>query len=1145
MGTGTQEQEGPVALLVIMTVLAFLPGFRHLPDAGAEAVAEPQILWRAPFECVNPGLPTGWGHHSGGSCPEDFALEDDEHAPGGKCMRISSPVLVRAYGASAANGTPVIWSSLMRADDDGVEAAIYTSKGEKKVELTEEWRRYSVVSVFSAARWNPFYFGWRGPKSGTVRAAAPQLEVAAAGSERRAAGWGRSFECDYAVDADVAGSGKQSLCCAERGGATQVGVFEKALVSPLVLTGRCRTLNVANNRPPRITLRLYAQGDADDAKPDAAGTLTFPGGSHDWEGGRLSVNPKVAVRRFSVSIENTSGTVWFDDLALSAGAEEEDLDAMVAELEEAAGKGNCLKNAGFETTVMRPVVSRDARPSQYVAPELPWYAETRPDPPEEQCAVVTDAPVIDGVLGEACWAEATKIDRFVEIIKGAPANPAISATLCRDKGSLYIGFQWKAEPAGQVVGVLLKPELLHPGRKFFDFSIACDGEKVEGKGFEHRFGNGRKFFKGGLARQGWGFYTEWSQPWIGKAVCGDKSWTAEFAIPLSSLEANLDNDFWGLNLYARTGKSSVDTKTYAWSPVYRDLHESRRRAGWREQHPRRTKGTHYYYGRLLGMKGMTAAAPYANMLRLSHRNIGLECLPDDSVGVHARVGYHRPLAGKDLEVELTATLSGETRKKAFVLRRPQQILRIGGFSAKRQNGAKHSVFVTITPKGRDLVLAHESTSRVLDPRYNSLLASVRLRTQLSYYTTEKQTRVLVENNLPTRIKASFSAVQDNRRIPIRVPGNAELDGGEKRYLPIDIAGLPVGDWRIEGEFVDGSGKPVAKAFDRLTKAEPVNYGVQLNRVTGCLKLGGKWQIGRMGWGTKEQGFNAINARHSRDHYDKAWASGKYIGGAWFSGQNFHPSLLERIPKTMRELRDHPGLGYWYLIDEAKGPYEELYQRARKADPYHPINTGGPLRYTDMLTGCCYPFGLNRVWSTPWNYSLEHTAVRYDAAHGRPALEVGAPVSMWLSFIQGNNPNGRPPTPDEFRAQVYAGLVYNQRIFKYWIARPYYKPIRERIAEVHRELDLFQDFLAGDDAVLLCMDRKDNIHVALWRNENGLCLVAVNCTPWPMTTTLDLAEFSTSATNLIVRAGEEDCAGLRTNRLHLKLNATQRAIVLLR
>lgn len=1184
-------------------------------EIRAGTVVEPQILWRQGFDEVTPGLPTGWGMGSGGSCPEDFALEADANVPGGKCMRISSPVLVKRYGAGAAQETPVMWSSLMRADKDGVEGTLYTSTGERIVRLTSQWKRYHVISLYRGARWSPFWFGWKGPEKGTIYAAAGQVEIVPLTEAERATSWERTYTSDYEIDREVAHEGKRSIRCGPGGGASQAVEFEKAIefTAPLALRGWCkvgkaRVGSKAEQAAPHITLEVYGperqwtkemeapfrrvrsaryrQRLINEAKeklkgPDRTVTVSFDTGNHDWQRmeakidarqplkqGKQEFPPVGPVRKIRVLAQasGTGAAVWFDDLSVTTAEVRDEFEEVVEE----AGE-NLLQNPGFEETVVLMAQTADSRPTRYEPPGVWRYSETLPPPPEATCAVIKQEPTLDGKLDDACWAQATRLRRFAAIEDAKQAKPEVKARICRDASSLYVAFECQGlgmkdareggllcqasdedrAPVGPVVGVLLKPELLHPGRQFFDFAVGPDGEKLEGKGFEHRFGNGRKF-GGGLEGGGWGFYAdEWSAPWEARVAEQGEFWTAEIAIPSSSLEVNLDSDFWGMNLWAKTAEGT----TFAWSPTYQVKIKGKFYARMWDHHVCRTKGTNYYYGRLLGMKGMVAPQPYPGLLRLRHVDLGLECLPDDSVAVLVRVSQNVPLTGQAVEAEMEVTLrapghakdtdyQGETLRKVFRLSRGEQVVRVTGFSSKWEEHGTYRIEVVIRPKGGDLVLAKENCSIDLVPRYNSLLASARMRVQLSYYMDEEEARVLVENRLPHAVRAAFRVQSGDQAEPVKINGDDVIPAGGKRYLGIDVSALGLGDSTLEGRFLDERGYVVAKATDRLTKVAPAAYGVKLNRVTGCLNLGGQWSIGRMGWGTKEQGFNAINARHARNDYDKAWVSGKYIGGMWFSGQKFHPSLLERIPKTMRELRDHPGLGYWYLIDEASGPFDQLYARAREADPYHPINTGGPLRYTDMRTGCIYPFGLGRVWATPWSYTLEHTAIEYDVGLGRRALEHGVPVSIWLSFIQGNNPDGRVPRPDEFCAQVYAGLVYNMRIFKYWIQKPYYQPLRDRIVQLHKELDLFQDFLAGEDAHLLHMGRQDNIHLALWRSKRGQFLVAVNCTPWSLTTKLDLAELGSPAKQLSIKVGEEQCAALAGRTLTLRLGPVQRMMAFL-
>jgi hypothetical protein len=166
---------------------------------------------------------------------------------------------------------------------------------------------------------------------------------------------------------------------------------------------------------------------------------------------------------------------------------------------------------------------------------------------------------------------------------------------------------------------------------------------------------------------------------------------------------------------------------------------------------------------------------------------------------------------------------------------------------------------------------------------------------------------------------------------------------------------------------------------------------------------------------------------------------------------------------------------------------------------------GTYRAIDVMSGAFYPFGLARSWSAPWNHTLQYGAMLYQV-WGRDAAEHGIPLTSWMSVIRGGNREGRPPTPDEMRCQHYLALIYGHRMIKYWTGQTpgtYYEPLFRQIVQDHREMDVFADFLNGEDVILLFMGDRDFVHYAVWRNRGELLLIVCNPTPFELESTLDI------------------------------------------
>ena len=59
------------------------------------------------------------------------------------------------------------------------------------------------------------------------------------------------------------------------------------------------------------------------------------------------------------------------------------------------------------------------------------------------------APVIDGVLDDACWQNALKFDKFNKLNLGTPASLKTEAFLTYDSSALYVAFKCYRPKGGQ------------------------------------------------------------------------------------------------------------------------------------------------------------------------------------------------------------------------------------------------------------------------------------------------------------------------------------------------------------------------------------------------------------------------------------------------------------------------------------------------------------------------------------------------------------------------------------------------------------------------------------------------------------------------------------------------------------------------
>ena len=908
--------------------------------------------------------------------------------------------------------------------------------------------------------------------------------------------------------------------------------------------------------------------------PDQVHRIRFEPDTAEWTRKQLVVRPKrVPVSKIRVVLEcsGTEGRAWFDDIVLARLPKTED-----QELEfELQPLDNLLKNPGGEEVETIEVRRFDAKPSPLAEPRpVPrsgGACELLPLLPELTATKTGEPPAIDGQVTDACWKDAAPTGPFVELVHGHPELYGTQARACRDESHLYVSFTWDESHEGApgdivpTFGVFLKPQMIHPDRTFYDFRIDVNGNRTEAIGFEHRFGPGVKYFDGGLEEKKYGYYEEWEKPWKGAVQRKGDTLTAEFAIPITSVRLNLDTPFWGLNLYLRRR----DGQFFAWNPTYSS--QGDRNGAWPWLYaPRRTNGTDSFYRRLHGMAGLRAPTPYEGMLRIEHA--GLERQVDGSVGIVVRADWNIRLPVDSLEVEVAASLSKPGAKTpgnqaaAVTLKPGSNVLRITGFAAKWEEHGVYRLNAVVKTKAGELILSRlpkRFRTRVLGPRYNCRIARARIRAQLLYFAPGEVGRVLVESGLREPATVSFRLMPDgnDEAKPVEVIGEKVIAPGQKRYLALDLSGLPLGIHLLDAAFTNKQGEVVARATDEVRLLEPKPYGVPLNRVTGLFRWRGKWQILRATF----KGSNFIigytgSVAKTEELSRRAEALGDEFGAVpWFANHDISEARAKGIVEVVRQVREDPRIVLYKLVDEPRLSDAlglQFYRWAREADP-HRVHTGlgcfgrpgvgedGTYRATDLFLGGGYPFGLGRVWKTPWNFSLEHDLQNY-VEWGKDTTERGMPISTWVSTKRGGHSEGRPPTPEEMRAHLYGEMIHNVRVFQYWGGMGYHKPLADLVSEIHSvDMRIIEDFLGEEETLPLYVGRRDYVHVALWQNRNGLMLVAVNALPFTLTTQLPVATMARSPmASLKVARSHNAEATLENGTVHLTMKKLGTAILMM-
>ena len=212
------------------------------------------------------------------------------------------------------------------------------------------------------------------------------------------------------------------------------------------------------------------------------------------------------------------------------------------------------RSSRFTTVVAFVLASIAAAPSPAAADgDFSILARRAPRPPE-----------IDGHVNEREWRGAARAENFrqLEPQRGAPAELPTVVHVLYDDEFLYAGFQaWDPEPPlSQMIerddpiwnddSVQVFLDTFHDRRTGYYFMVNALGTQTDGR----------------IAEDGGTSDGAWDAPWRSRAQRTDYGWSAEIAIPLTSIQYRAGADVtWGIN-FGRSRRRSLE-RTFWAGPV--------------------------------------------------------------------------------------------------------------------------------------------------------------------------------------------------------------------------------------------------------------------------------------------------------------------------------------------------------------------------------------------------------------------------------------------------------------------------------------------------------------------------------------------------------------------------------------------------
>jgi hypothetical protein len=199
-------------------------------------------------------------------------------------------------------------------------------------------------------------------------------------------------------------------------------------------------------------------------------------------------------------------------------------------------------------------------------------------------ALVSEPPVIDGLLDDVAWNEAPILTNFVqrEPVEGEPVSERTEIRLVYDESALYVGaWMFVDDPSTIVVGETRRDASLQNTDAFlmvldtyldrqngFVFGTTPAGIEYDGQVTRDGQGGG-----GGGPRQragsGGGFNLNWDGAWEVATSTDDNGWYAELRIPFDTLRyLEGGEQTWGAN-FSRNIR--IRNEQSVWSPIPRNF----------------------------------------------------------------------------------------------------------------------------------------------------------------------------------------------------------------------------------------------------------------------------------------------------------------------------------------------------------------------------------------------------------------------------------------------------------------------------------------------------------------------------------------------------------------------------------------------
>ncbi len=182
---------------------------------------------------------------------------------------------------------------------------------------------------------------------------------------------------------------------------------------------------------------------------------------------------------------------------------------------------------------------------------LPHLAKAQTERPVVHVKRCAEAIVLDGRLEEQSWKMADKATDFWEQYPqdSLPAKYQTEISFCRDDHYLYVGIKCYT-PGNDYITPSLRYDFMAFGTDYIGLLFDTFHDKTNAFSFGiNPLGVQREALLSGGGNRLEDFSTSWDNKWKGEAYIGDGWWSAEMAIPFSTLRFQEGGTKWGFSSF--------------------------------------------------------------------------------------------------------------------------------------------------------------------------------------------------------------------------------------------------------------------------------------------------------------------------------------------------------------------------------------------------------------------------------------------------------------------------------------------------------------------------------------------------------------------------------------------------------------------